>query len=125
MKIQNFEDIQIWQKGIQLVEIVYKFTKKEGFKKDFRLKDQIQGSAISVPSNIAEGFERQTNKEFKQFLYITKGSTGELRTQLFIAMKLGYISNEEFTQASELCFEISRMISGFIKYFDTQKSPLS
>lgn len=125
MKIQNFEDIQIWQKGIQLVEIVYKFTKKEGFKKDFRLKDQIQGSAISVPSNIAEGFERQTNKEFKQFLYITKGSTGELRTQLFIAMKLGYISNEEFTQASELCFEISRMISGFIKYLDTQKSPLS
>lgn len=91
-KIQSFEDLHIWQESIQLCYDIYDAI---ALSKDFGLKDQIQRSSVSVPSNIAEGFERETEKEFIRFLYIAKGSTGELRTQLYIARHRKMIDHDQ------------------------------
>lgn len=88
---QTFEDLHIWQDSMTICEEVYKNI---SHCRDFGYKDQIQRSSVSVPSNIAEGYERQTTKEFVQFLYISKGSNAELRTQLILGKKLKYISLE-------------------------------
>ena len=108
--IKKFEDIIAWQKGRELCKQIYAITKNQRFSKDFGLKDQIQRSSISVISNIAEGFERGSNNEFIQFLYIAKGSCGELRTQLYIALDLGYTSGEEFDKIIKVASEVSRLI---------------
>lgn len=86
------------------------------FHKDFSLTNQIQRSAISIMSNIAEGFERKSKKEFIQFLYTYKGSCGELRSQLYIALDLGYINKKEFDDDYQLSEKISKSLAGFIKY---------
>lgn len=91
-KFQSFEDLFIWQEGVNLSVDIYSSLKQC---KDFGLRDQIQRSSVSVPSNIAEGFERQTDKEFIQFLYIAKGSSAELRTQLYIASRVLIIEKEK------------------------------
>ena len=80
--IKGFEDLEVWKNAMQLVVVIYAEFKEN---KDYGFKDQIQRAAVSIPSNIAEGYERQTNKEFIQFLYIAKGSSAELQTQLYIA----------------------------------------
>lgn len=82
MIIQRFEDIVAWQKGRELVDKVYKLTSEDKFSRDFVLKDQIRRAAISIMSNIAEGYARQTNREFIQFLYIARGSASETKSQL-------------------------------------------
>ncbi len=112
MKIEKFEDIISWQKGISLSAEIYEIFKNN---RDYGFRDQIQRAAVSVSNNIAEGFERQSNKELSKFLYIAKGSAGEVRSMLSIAVKLNYINQNQFNDLQNRCVEISRLISGFIK----------
>jgi len=118
-KIERFEDIQGWQKGRILVRGIYGVTEQTGFARDFGLKDQIRRSAVSVVSNIAEGFARRTNREFIQFLYISHGSVAEVEAQLYVALDLGYIAEPKFKELYDLCYEISKLIMGFIKYLSS------
>ncbi|HJZ04421.1 MAG: 30S ribosomal protein S23 [Candidatus Dadabacteria bacterium CSP1-2] len=120
MKIQKFEDIIAWQRSRELIEKVYRLTNRDKFNRDFSLKDQIRRAAVSVMSNIAEGYARQTDKEFVQFLYIARGSAFETQSQLYVALDLGYISKEEFDKTYETITEISRLIMGFIKYLQNK-----
>jgi len=112
MKIDRFEDIIAWQKSKQLTLIIYKEFKDS---RDFGFKDQIQRAAVSVMNNIAEGFERKSNNEFKYFLYIAKGSCGEVRSMLYLAQELNTISKESFDEKYQLAEEISKVLSGLIK----------
>ncbi len=113
---KSFEDMDMWKRSRELVGFVYQVTKNDRFCKDFSLVDQIRRAAISVMSNIAEGFERGSNAEFIQFLYIAKGSCGEVRTQIYAALDQAYISNAEFLAGKRLCVDISGQISGLIQY---------
>ncbi len=106
-KIEKFEDLTVWQEAMDLAEMVYKAMKNC---KDYGFRDQIQRSSVSVPSNIAEGFDRQTNKEFIQFLYIAKGSCSELRTQLYLAKRFEYINENEIPALIELSKKVSSML---------------
>ncbi len=112
MKITKFEDIIAWQKSKELTLLVYKTFKQS---RDFSFKNQIERASISVMNNIAEGFERQTNKEFKNFLFIAKGSCGEVRSMLSVAKDLGYIEKRELFEIEKVSIEISRLLSGLIK----------
>ncbi len=116
MKIDKFEDIKAWQKARELVFFVYKIFK---LNKDYRFRDQIQSAAVSIMNNISEGFERRGDRELSRFLYISKGSCGEVRSMSYIAMDLKYITIAEFNLINESSLEISRMLSGFIKSLNT------
>lgn len=116
--IERFEDIEAWKKARLLVKLVYKETGKGAFAKDFGLRDQIRRAAVSVMSNIAEGFERNSDKEFRQFLYISKGSADEVRSLLYVAMDLNYINKTVCKSLMELVIVVSQKLSGFIKYLD-------
>ena len=87
----GFKDLKVWQKSKELAVLIYKITQEKGFRQDFGFKDQIRRAAISIPSNIAEGDERGTNKEAVRFFYIAKGSLAELQTQIEIAFEIGYL----------------------------------
>ena len=115
MKIEKFEDIIAWEKGKELTLIVYNVFKTC---KDFGFKNQIERASVSIMNNIAEGFERKTNKELKNFLFIAKGSTGETRSMLNLGLELKYISEKDFKIMYNLSTEISRLLSGFIKSLD-------
>jgi four helix bundle protein len=121
-KIECFEDIEAWQTSRELVKTVYDLTRTAEFSRDFGLRDQIQRASVSVMSNIAEGFERGSNKEFVQFLYIAKGSVGEVRSQLYAALDIGYVNQPVFEAASEKARLLSRKIASFINYLNN--SPL-
>lgn len=112
MKIKSFEDITAWQKAKILTVAIYRLGNNN---KDFGYRDQLQRATVSIMNNIAEGFERRSNKEFKQYLYISKGSCGEVRSMLRLGLELGYISVEEGKQLIILSTEISRILSGLIK----------
>ena len=119
----RFEDMQIWRDGRELVRQIYAVCRTENFSKDWGLKDQIQRAAVSVCSNIAEGYERSGNKEFAKFLWIAKGSAGEVASQLYHALDNKYINQNEFdclyNSANGLCAKIYRLIqviSSDIKY---------
>lgn len=112
MKINGFEDILAWQKSKDLSVITYKQFQ---ICKDFSFRDQIQRAAVSVMNNIAEGYERNGNKEFRHFLYIAKGSSAEVRSMLILSLELRYISEKDFKTLYDLTIEISRMLSGLIK----------
>lgn len=112
MRIQRFEDIVAWQKARILTVHIYTYFSKS---KDFGFRDQICRASVSVMNNIAEGFERKGNTEFKQFLYIAKGSCGEVRSMLALACDLQYLSREEYRDISKESEEISKILSGFIK----------
>jgi len=111
-KIEKFEDIEVWKDGMNLTAELYKLL--SGCR-DFGFRDQIQRASVSIPSNIAEGYERNTNKEYIQFLYIAKGSCGELRTQLYLAEKLGYITSENANHLINKTRKISSMLYNLIK----------
>jgi four helix bundle protein len=96
MKINRFEDMEVWQFDRGLVKEIYEYCGREGFNKDFGLKNQITRAGVSIMSNIAEGFERKSNKEFTQYLFIAKGSAAEVRTQLYVALDLAYLNESEF-----------------------------
>ena len=112
MKIEKFEDIIAWQKAKDLTLEIYHIFKNN---RDFSFKDQIQRASVSIMNNIAEGFEQRTNQEFLHFLYIAKGSCGEVRSMLYLASELKYGSEKEFNGLHDLTVEISKMLSGFIK----------
>jgi len=112
MKILKFEGIIAWQKAKELSLKVYKEFSKS---RDFGLKSQIERSSVSIMNNIAEGFERQTNKEFRQFLYIAKGSAAETRSMLLLAIELGQVDKKIGQELINLSVETSRLLSGFIK----------
>ena len=117
--IQKFEDLKVWQKAREVNYQIYTLSNKNSFSKDFGLRDQIRRASVSVVSNIAEGFERNGNKEFNQFLSIAKASAGEVRAQLYVAKDLEYISNDEFTEVVNKLIETSKMISGLMGYLKT------
>ena len=115
--METFEDLWDWQKGIALVKEVYMLTGEAGapLNRDFGLRDQLQRAAVSIPTNIAEGFERETSKEYVRFLYVAKGSAGEVRSLLRVALDIGYIDPTRYAQLREQVMEISRLIANHIK----------
>lgn len=112
MKIERFEDIITWQKGQQLTELGFKYLSDN---RDFTFRNQFFGALYSITNNIAEGFERRSNKELRQFLFVSKGSAGEVRNMLYIAKAVKYIDAPAFKIMHDLCEEISKMLSAFIK----------
>ncbi len=115
-KIYRFEDLEAWKIARELTKKVYRTSKNDLFIRDYGLRDQICRASVSVMSNIAEGFERDGNKEFVNFLSIAKGSSGEVRSQLYVALDQHYISESEFNAIYNKATENSRVISGLIKY---------
>ena len=119
-KFNSFEEIISWQKARELNVIIYRvINSNDLFSKDFGLRDQIRRASISISSNIAEGFERQTTKEFIRFLYIAKASAGEVRSQLYLAFDINYISKSEFKELKLKINEVSKLISGLLKYLQS------
>ncbi|MEN3189380.1 MAG: four helix bundle protein [Atribacterota bacterium] len=108
-KIKNFQDLRIWQKGIEIVKDIYILSKKFPKEELYGLTSQMRRSVVSIPSNIAEGFRRYHNKEYKQFLYIALGSCAELETQIIIANELNYINDTDKTEVIEKIKYICRM----------------
>lgn len=118
-KAQKFEDLSVFQKARELCKEIYAITKDGEFHKDVRFVQQIHASAGSVMDNIAEGFERDGNKEFVNFLYIAKGSCGEVRSQIIRASDVGFIDNDTATKLYNDCLNLSKSISKFIKSLKT------
>ena len=116
MAIKYFEDLEVWKEARHLTRQVYQLTSNSKFSKDFGLRDQIQRAAVSIMSNIAEGFERGGNQEFIQFLYIAKGSCGEVRAQLYVALDQGYVAQKEADELIKSCRQLSVKISNLIDY---------
>ncbi len=114
--IERFEDLEVWQKARELCKLIYEYTLKVNFSKDFSLRDQIRKSSGSIMDNIAEGFDRGGKKEFIQFLYISKASSSETKSQLYRALDYNYITQDEFDVAYKKCTEIARMEAGLISY---------
>jgi len=119
--IERFEDIVAWQLARALCREIYVVTERQPFARDFALRDQIRRAAISVPSNIAEGFERFRPTEFHQFLSIAKGSVGELRTQLYLAFDIGYIDEQTRTSLFERADETARKIGALRASIDRRR----
>ncbi len=111
---KKFEDLPVWKSSRELTTKIYKLTKDEKFRRDFGLCDQIRRSGISISSNIAEGFERGSRKEFVQFLYRAKGSAGEFRSQLYTAYDLGYIDKTNLKELLTQVVSLSKQLSAFI-----------
>jgi four helix bundle protein len=111
-KIERFEDLIAWQKARELTKQIYAVTGKKPFSADFGLRAQIQRAAVSIMSNLAEGFERGSSSEFHQFIVIAKASCAEVRSQLYTALDIGYITKEEFDVVNNLAVEVSRIIGG-------------
>ena len=112
---RGFKELLVWQKSRDLAVLIYKITNDDDFKKDFSLRDQIRRSAVSVPSNIAEGDERDTDKDSIRFFFIAKGSLAELRTQIEIAYRIGYIEENVFKGIEDKAIEIGKMLGALIK----------
>jgi len=114
MVINSFEDLNVWKRARELVNLIYRITKKKEFSADKGLVDQIRRASVSILSNISEGFERGSNVEFIQFLYIAKASCGEVRCQLLIASDQGYVNQKELNETKELAMKVSGMIGNLI-----------
>ncbi len=120
--IKHFEDINAWQNGRLLSRQIYNLTQQKAFYKDYAIRDQIRRAAISVTSNIAEGFERSSNKEFIYFLSIAKGSAGEVRSLLYLALDYGYIDDPTFNRVQATARKTNHLLAGLIRYLS--QSPL-
>ncbi|HBI17337.1 MAG TPA: four helix bundle protein [Candidatus Moranbacteria bacterium] len=121
MKIQKFEESNIWKISLVITKNIYDLTAKGDFSKDYGLRDQIRRATVSISSNIVEGFEKNNNNEFVRFLKIAKGSSGEVRNQLYIALAINYISQEEFDNLNTKLENIANQIGGFIVYLQKKK----
>jgi four helix bundle protein len=121
MAIENFEDLNVWKRARELVNLIYRITRSKKFSEDKGLVDQIRRASVSILSNISEGFERGSNVEFIQFLYIAKASCGEVRCQLLIASDQGYINQKELNETKELTLKVSGMIGNLINYLRKSK----
>ena len=119
--IQKFEDLEVWKKARILSAKVYPLTFKEPIANDFRIKDQMRGSVGSIMDNIAEGFERGSKLEFINSLTVSKGETGELKSQLYRCLDNKYISQKLFDELYCLADEVTKMITGFINYLNKSK----
>jgi four helix bundle protein len=121
MKITRFEDLKIWQIALKITKEIYEITNKKEFSKDFSLRDQIRRAIISVSSNIVEGFEKNNNNEFIRFLKIAKGSIGEVRNQLYIALAVKYIDQDEFDKLNNELIELANQVGKLISYLEKNK----
>jgi len=119
--IKRFEEMDAWRKARELAKAVYTATWGESFSRDFALRDQIRRAVISVMSNIAEGFDRAGNRELVQFLSVAKGSVAEVQSQLYIALDVQYIGQEQFDTLYQLAGDTSRLIGGFMRYLSTSE----
>jgi four helix bundle protein len=120
-RLKRFEEMEVWASARSLVKDIYAISQGHPFFADFGLRDQIRRASISIASNIAEGFESQSNPSFIRFLASARGSAAEVRAQLYLALDLGYISGADFQRLSSQCESISRQITGFMNYL--KKSP--
>jgi len=114
--IKNFEELIAWQKARELAGFVYELTRHEKFARDYGLRDQIQRAASSVMHNIAEGFESGSDPEFVRFLKIARRSAGEVQSQLYLALDIGYLTEDERQKAYVLAVEVKRLINGMMTY---------
>lgn len=112
--MKNVTDLTVWQKGIDLVVEIYRLVKKLPKEEMYSLSDQMRRAVVSIPSNIAEGINRSSDKEFVRFLYIAKGSTAEIETQLFICFELGYLEKSDIENAFNLCTEVAKILNTMI-----------
>ena len=119
--IVRFEDIEAWQTARDLTRLVYELTNEGTFARDFGLRDQMRRAAVSVMSNIAEGFESRTSRLFVEYLGRAKASAGEVRAQAYVALDVGYIDQSEFERLFDLADKSSRQISRFITYLESQR----
>ena len=124
MKLRNFKDLNVWQKSMDLVVEVYRLIESLPKIENNVLSNQMRRAAISIPSNIAEGYSRYSDKELLQYLYIAKGSAAELETQLLIAERLGYFSKGEIMNGVNICIDTQKMINAFIKQVKSSESNL-
>ena len=115
-KVERFEDLEVWQAARDVVKAIYQASATGTFSRDYSLRDQIRRAAVSVPSNIAEGFSRRSNKEFIQFLFIAKGSAAEVQSQLYTAVDQDYISKEAFDNTYQALDVVAKQLSRFITY---------
>ena len=116
MAVNRFEDLDCWKIARELSREIYTLTTAGEFSRDYGLKDQIRRAAVSVMTNIAEGFERSSNKDFARFLYISKGSAGEVRSLLYVALDQNYITKDDFQKNRASCLRSSKIIYGLIKH---------
>jgi four helix bundle protein len=114
--IERFEEIEAWQKARELIKEIYRLSNAGGFAKDFGLRHQIRRAAVSIMSNIAEGFERDGAGDFANFLSIAKGSVGEVRSQLYICLDQSHMDDSDFQKLIALTLDIGRMLNGLIQY---------
>ena len=121
--ISRFEEIEVWQNARELTKQIYQLSALGEFSRDFGLRDQIRRAAVSIISNIAEGYESQTQSLFNKYLGIAKASAGEVRSQLYIASDLGYLSPEDLKNTINLTEKVSRLIYGVVKYLQSQPNP--
>ena len=121
MKIQKFEELNIWKLSLIITKDIYDLTAKGNFSKDYGLRDQIRRAVVSISSNVVEGFEKNNNNEFVRFLKIAKGSSGEVRNQLYIALAISYINQKEFNNINAKLEDLANQIGGFIVYLQKKK----
>ena len=114
--LTRFEDIEAWKRARELTRLIYEASRQGEFSRDAALRDQISRAAISVMANIAEGFERGGNREFRQFLSLAKGSAGEVKSHLCVARDAGYLTREQSKELSDRTAEVGRILGGFIQY---------
>ena len=112
--MKSITNLTVWQKSIDLVVEIYRLVKKLPKEEMYSLSDQMRRAAVSIPSNVAEGRNRSSEKDFVRFLYIAKGSTAEIETQLFICIKLGYLEESDTRTAFDLCAEIGKILNVMI-----------
>ena len=117
---KRFEDLEVWQKAKELTNLIYRVSLSGAFSRDFGLRDQMRRAAVSIMSNIAEGFESQTQLIFIQYLGRAKGSAGELRAQLHIAVEQNYLTQDEFNSAIFLAETCSKQLTRFVQYLESQ-----
>ena len=121
MKIKTYEDLEIWKLSIEVTLDVYRISNAKQWGNDFSLRDQVRRAVVSIRDNIVEGFERNSNNEFIHYLKIAKGSTDEVRNQLFIFLKLGYVTKSEYKELSDKLFLLSNKAGSLITYFSSKK----
>ena len=121
MAYQNFQDLPVWQESVRLAAQIYRYFETTELKRDFRMRDQIRAAAVSVVSNIAEGFEYKNDKQFIRFLTYSKGSVAELISQLYILREAGMMPEKEHRYFQDKALELGRQIGGLIKYLSSKE----
>ena len=121
MKRERFEDIDGWKKGRELTQVVYGYSRKPNFAKDYGLKDQITRASVSIMNNLAEGFDSSSDAEFCRFLGYAQRSATEVKSCLYVALDNAYINESDFKRAYAIADEVKKIIGGFIKYLKSKR----